>query len=101
MNARERFLETMLFGKPDKVPLSPGGPRESTRAIWRTQGLPEDANWSDYLWDLLGIEREPRVPDVDLGLYWDTFRMKPQFEEKVLEHREGHYLVQDWMGNIT
>lgn len=27
--------------------------------------------------------------------------MNPVFEEKVLEHREGHYIVQDWMGNIT
>ena len=101
MNARERYLETLLFGKPDKIPLNPGGPRESTRAKWRTQGLPEDANWSEYLWDLLGIEREPHTPDVNLGLMWDTMRMKPTFEEKVLEHREGHYLVQDWMGNIT
>ena len=26
--------------------------------------------------------------------------MIPQFEEKVLEHRDGHYVVQDWKGNI-
>jgi uroporphyrinogen decarboxylase len=26
--------------------------------------------------------------------------MMPQFEEKVLEHRDGHYVVQDWKGNI-
>lgn len=101
MNARQRYLETLLFGCPDKIPFSPGGPRESTRAIWRTQGLPEDANWADYLWKLLGIQREPRTPDIDLGLPWDVFKMRPTFEEKVLEHRDGHYLVQDWMGNIT
>ena len=28
------------------------------------------------------------------------FRMIPQFEEKVLEHRDGHYICQDWKGNI-
>ena len=27
--------------------------------------------------------------------------MIPTFEEKVLEHRDGHYVVQDWMGAIT
>jgi uroporphyrinogen-III decarboxylase len=27
--------------------------------------------------------------------------MNPTFEEKVLEHKDGHYIVQDWMGNIT
>ena len=26
--------------------------------------------------------------------------MIPEFEEKVLERRDGHYLVQDWMGAI-
>ena len=30
-----------------------------------------------------------------------NFRMIPTFGEKVLEHRDGHYVVQDWMGNIT
>jgi uroporphyrinogen decarboxylase len=27
--------------------------------------------------------------------------MIPTFEEKVLEHKNGHYIVQDWMGAIT
>ena len=27
--------------------------------------------------------------------------MIPIFEEKVLEHKDGHYIVQDWMGAIT
>ncbi|MHC5035127.1 MAG: uroporphyrinogen decarboxylase family protein, partial [Planctomycetota bacterium] len=29
-----------------------------------------------------------------------NFRMMPEFEEKILEHRDGHYVVQDWKGNI-
>ena len=49
MNSRQRFRETLLFGNPDKVPLSPGGPRESTREAWRQQGLPADVNWWVYL----------------------------------------------------
>jgi uroporphyrinogen decarboxylase len=27
--------------------------------------------------------------------------MNPKFEEKVLEHKDGHYIVQDWMGAVT
>ncbi len=27
--------------------------------------------------------------------------MMPQFEEKVLEHANGHYILQDWMGNVV
>jgi uroporphyrinogen decarboxylase len=98
MNARERLRETLLFGKPDKVPLSPGGPRESTRAMWRTQGLPEDVNWHTYLWEILGIEQEQTQPHIPLDV---SFKMIPWFEEKVLEHKDGHYIVQDWMGAIT
>ncbi len=37
------------------------------------------------------------MPPVHLGV--DAL-MIPQFEEKVLEHRDGHYVVQDWKGNI-
>jgi uroporphyrinogen decarboxylase len=98
MNPRERFRETLLFGQPDKVPLSPGGPRESTLRAWHEQGLPEDVRWHDHLWEILGIERERTQPHVGLGV---SFKMIPTFEEKVLEHKDGHYIVQDWMGAIT
>jgi hypothetical protein len=30
-----------------------------------------------------------------------SFQMIPTFAEKVLEHKDGHYIVQDWMGAIT
>jgi len=98
MKPRQRFLETMHFGRPDKVPLQPGGPRESTLAAWHAQGLPEGVGWYDYLVDLLGIEKEVARPRVDLGV---SFIMIPTFEEHVIEHTDGHYIVQDWMGAIT
>ena len=98
MNPRERYLETLRFGHPDHVPLQPGGPRESTLAVWHTQGLPEGANWVDVMAAEIGVPREAfegtaHVPDLT--------KMIPIFEEKVLEHRDGHYIVQDWMGAIT
>jgi uroporphyrinogen decarboxylase len=95
---RERFLQTLFFESPDKVPLSPGGPRESTLAAWHRQGLPAGVPWDAHLMALLGIEREPTRPERGLGV---SFIMIPTFEEKVLEHRDGHYVVQDWMGAIT
>jgi len=98
MTPRERFLTTMHFGKPDRVPLQPGGPRESTLAAWHQQGLPEDVSWYPYLMDLLGIEIEATKSRVDPGV---SFIMIPTFKEKVLEHRDGHYIVLDWMGAIT
>jgi len=99
LNERERYRETLTFGKPDKVPFSPGWPRESTLRAWRQQGLPEGVDWYAYLMEQLGIAYQKRsedLPNLDAA-----FKMIPTFEEKVLEHRDGHYIVQDWMGAIT
>ena len=98
MTERERYLGTILFGRPDKVPFSPGGPRESTLAAWHQQGLLEGKNYHEALLEILGIEPEPAKPHVNVGA---SFAMIPTFEEKVLEHKDGHYIVQDWMGAIT
>jgi hypothetical protein len=98
MNSRQRYIEALTFGKPDKIPFSPGGPRESTLRTWHQQGLPAEGPWFDHLLQTLGIEKEPTQPHISLDV---SFKMIPQFEEKVLEHRDGHYIVQDWMGAIT
>ena len=97
MTPRQRQIETLSFGNPDKVPFQPGGPRESTLRAWHAQGLPEGANWCECLAETLGVELPRGGNSVPLGA---DFRMIPQFEEKVLEHRAGHYVVQDWKGNV-
>ncbi|HOE67496.1 MAG TPA: uroporphyrinogen decarboxylase family protein [Candidatus Hydrogenedentes bacterium] len=99
MTPRERYLETLLFGAPDRIPFQPGGPREKTLKRWRQEGLPESGDWFLHLCREIGIQ--PEVPNAPV-IYPDVnFRMNPVFEEKVLEHKDGHYIVQDWMGNIT
>ena len=95
MNTRQRFRETMAFGAPDRVPLEPGWPRQSTLQAWLQQGLPQGADWQEYLYHVLGIPLEAASVSVNLGV---NFALLPTFEEKVLEHRNGHFLVQDWMG---
>jgi hypothetical protein len=98
MSPRERYVETLTFGAPDRVPFEPGGPRESTLTAWREQGLPEGVSWYRALLDELGITPEHTQPQVNVH---PNFRMHPAFEEKVLAHERGHYLVQDWMGAIV
>ncbi len=99
MNPRERYIETLLFGSPDKVPFEPGQPREKTLARWHEEGLPGYRGWFEYLCESIGIQSaEPGHPPFE-GLV--NFRMIPSFEEKVLEHKDGHNIVQDWMGNIV
>ncbi len=98
MTHRERHLQSLCFARPDKTTLSPGGPRESTLKAWYQQGLPEGAHYLTVLHNMLGIQPDEQRPQPDLGV---SFKMIPQFEEKVLEHKNGHYIVQDWMGAIT
>jgi uroporphyrinogen decarboxylase len=96
MTSRERFLETLLFGKPDRIPFVPGWPRESTLKRWRAEGLPESADWLRYLCDQIGIEPpNDGGPGVQI-----RHTMIPEFEEKVIEEKEDSIIVQDWKGNI-
>ena len=97
MNPRQRFIETLTFGNPDKIPFMPGMPRESTLAKWHKEGLPQGTDWLEYLADKLGIE----TCHADIPVRLDvSFLMIPQFEEKVIERKQHSLIVQDWKGNI-
>jgi len=100
MNDRERYVETLLFGKPDKVTLQPGEGRLSTRQAWYAQGLPHEVKpdeISRYAYNLIGIPE----PWPETGAEFSVNeRMIPQFEEKVIEMHEETQVVQDWKGNI-
>ncbi len=98
MKPGERLLKTLLFDHPDRVPLAPGGPRESTLRAWHAQGLDENVSHVDALCDEIGLPREAFASSASVPV---DLKMSPQFEEKVLEHKDGHYIVQDWMGAIT
>jgi uroporphyrinogen decarboxylase len=99
MTERERYLATLLFRNPDRVPFQPGGGRKSTREAWRRQGLPaEVTDIGGYVRSLLGLPADtPGFARVSPGV---DFRMRPQFEEKVLERRARSLIVQDWKGNV-
>lgn len=98
MNARERLVETLTFGTPDRIPFAPGAGRESTLKRWRAEGLPEGKTPEQFVEEQLGIETNPfKTPRVELDV---DFRLRPVFEEKILEHKDGHYVVQDWKGNV-
>ncbi|UCH22902.1 MAG: hypothetical protein JSU83_06755 [Deltaproteobacteria bacterium] len=46
MTSRERFRETMHYGKPDRVPYFEEGIRKEVTRSWRKQGLSKDADLS-------------------------------------------------------
>lgn len=97
MTERERYLETLFFGKPDRIPFMPGGPRESTLKRWHRDGLPEGSNWESEMRKAIGIEPAPSGPRPGVSI---RHTMIPEFEEKVIEEREETWVVQDWKGNI-
>jgi len=98
MDPRSRYLETMLFKSPDKIPLYPGGPRESTLKAWKSQGMPENAFYLDTVLDIIGVPKSAALKFSTMDI---TTKMIPEFEVKILDHRDGHYLISDWMGAIT
>jgi len=98
MTPKQRYLETMLFGNPDKIPLHVFGARESTLVEWKKQGLQEGVEYSTNVLDLLGIKREAAYKRNSINV---SFKLIPEFEPKIFEHRDGRYVIRDWMGAIT
>lgn len=98
MNGRQRTLQALLFGKPDRVPLAPGYGRKSTLANWHRQGLPENiTDYNAYAYQLAGGALD--ITSKASGLPVDQ-KMNPLFEEKIIEERPDSRIVQDWKGNI-
>jgi len=100
MNERERFIATLTFTEPDRVPFAPGHARRSTRENWHQQGLPDHVeDYHAYIRELLGIEPAgPPISPADAPRIVTT--MMPEYEEKVIEQRPASRIVQDWKGNI-
>lgn len=98
MNFRERYIGAVKFHLPDKIPFMPGGPREKTLKRWREEGVGTNEDWYEALKKELSLPPSCSggIHNIDV-----SFKMIPTFEEKVLEHKNGHYIVQDWMGAIT
>ncbi len=106
MTERQRYIATLTYRHPDKVPFDPGHGRKSTREAWHRQGLPADVtDINAHVRKLLGMPPADQGESVWLS---PDLRMIPQFEEKVIERRptpagsamRGTLVVQDWKGNI-
>ena len=90
MNGRQRFLESLLFGNPDKVTLTTRfGPRQSTLERWRREGLPED----DSYIRIHGLEHTGGIPI--------NFGPLPAFKQEVLKEFGDHKIIRDGMGAVV
>jgi hypothetical protein len=85
MNARQRFIETMKYGNPDRIPLVEWHIRESTLREWHRQGLtvtPEE---------YLSLDPYSVPVPIDLGHC-------PKFEPVILEEYEDYKIWIDEEG---
>ncbi len=85
MSPRERFRTIVRGEQPDRLPFMFGGPRASTFAAWRKQGLSagQQAHWAEFI----GAEGFVGIGKFDCGPL-------PRFEERVL-HEDGNIRI--WM----
>jgi hypothetical protein len=98
MTPRKRYIETLLFGNPDKVPMHLGLARESTLSEWRKQGLVGEKNYLDELAEIIQIDKNAIL---NRHMVEVSFGMVPEFEPQILEHKDGHYILRDWYGAIV
>ena len=86
MTDRERYLETIRFGHPDRFPYRFGGPRQSTLEAWYYQGLKRDVN----LGEVMGSDKTVGTPIDTLPL--------PRFEEVTLKEFDDKRIWIDQLG---
>ena len=70
MNERKRFIETLLFNEPDRIPLQPGGGRKSTRQRWHKEGLPKHIDTGP---EITAEAYRQAGGTLELAKYGDTF----------------------------
>jgi hypothetical protein len=90
MNDRERFNATMHYQPRDRAPIMDFGFWDETFVLWQDQGLPKHvdcSNSDDFLGMDCGLDRALAAVGVSVGL-------APSFEEKVLEDRGHHEVIQ-------
>lgn len=85
MTKRQRFLETMTFGNPDRPSRGDYFAYDSTRERWEREGLPKGADLNEYF-------------DMDFSLGWSIWAARhpiPDFEWKKIEETDKYEVWQN------
>ena len=95
MTDLERFLATMEYSNPDRVPNYELGVWQQTPVRWVTEGMPEGELKFDWFSkeSYIGLDRREFTPV--------NFGMMPPYESKVLERTERYEIIQHPTGMIT
>jgi len=96
MDSRERFLVTMNYGIPDRIPLFEEGIRGKVLEAWRIQGLASDKSLSDlFIYDQRK-EIEPELDPIPYPRRWPESSDELPGLKKRLRLDDPRRLPQDW-----
>jgi uroporphyrinogen decarboxylase len=100
MNSRERFRETMGYGKPDRVPYFEEGIREDVLSLWRNQGLAPDGDLSRMF---PSDQREELIVDLEPLPWprkWPTSSSEVDALRRRLDPDDARRLPKNWAGCV-
>jgi hypothetical protein len=95
MNSRERFLEVMRYGKPDRIPYFEEGIREEVLKVWRKQGLPRGAKPSRMFSTDCHEEMEVDVDPHPTIERWPASRSELNVLQRSLDPNDSRRLPED------
>jgi hypothetical protein len=100
MTPRQRFRETMRYGRPDRVPYFEEGLRDNVLERWREQGLSAEGD----LAAMFDFDRRESVP-VELGIRpplkrWPTSRRGLAALRRRLDADDADRLPADWPARL-
>jgi len=101
MTPRQRFRETMRYGRPDRVPFLEEGLRDDVLERWQEQGLAAGAD----LAAMFGYDRRERI-SLNLGLRpplkkWPTSRRGLGAYRRRLDPDDPDRLGRDWPARVA
>jgi len=101
LNSRERFLETIVYGSPDRVPYFDEGLRDGVLEAWRKEGLPEAAD----LEKMFHFDRRERIavnldPLPHVGKWPRSRRDLAGFRD-LFDARDAKRFPGDWVAQVA
>jgi len=100
MTTRERFRETMGYGRPDRVPYFEEGIRSEVIRAWRRQGLPPCCEPSKLFpcdrWERVRLDLEPRPAPVQ----WPATLSEAEALRRLLDPADKSRLPRKWKSSV-
>jgi uroporphyrinogen decarboxylase len=100
MNSRERFLETMRFGRPDRVPYFEEGIRKEVLKAWRKQGLGVGADLTKMFTTDVREEIELDVDPHPWPKRWPTTPAELKAFQRRLNPNDPSRLPENWQARL-